>query len=158
MFFWIYFSGTVTPRSTYRILRSLQLYVSMFNKLHRYLIFTWKLLSITGSILLGFAAIAHFQELPVFGIVYCISLLDFVFLYAFIYEKAFKIPQLFDEAALRAELYMCGNRKDGFRKQISSIQPAAITVGRFHQMERASTLIFMNFVVTSIVSMLVAFR
>ena len=148
----------MTARSVYKNLRCLQLYVTMFNELNSYLIFTWKLVSISTCITCGFAAIAHFSDQIVFGIMYYVLLLDAAFLYTIIYEKAFKIPRLFDETASRARLHMGRTRRDGFSKQISSIPSAGIIVGHFHKMERTSTLIFINFVVTNIVSMLVAFR
>ena len=147
-----------SSRNVYSTLRTLQLYVSMLNNVNGDLIFTWKLVSISVAIMNGYAAIAHFAEHPIFGVMYYILLVDCAFIYTVIYEKAFKIPQLFDQAASCALLRIRRNRTNVFRRQILSIRRTGIRVGHFHQMERTSTLIFLNYVVTNIVNMLVSFR
>lgn len=129
----------------------------MANNVNSYLIFTWKLLSITVCILSGYSAVAHFEEHPIFGVVYYFMLIDVTFIYTVIYEKAFKIPQLFDQARAYALLHRRGKRRDAFRREILSIPSTGIQVGNFHKMERASTLVFVHFVLTNIVSMLVAY-
>ena len=80
-----------------------------------------------------------------------------MFIYTVIYEKAFKIPELFEQVAVSALLHLRGDRRDVFRRQIQSIPRTGIKVGNFHKMERESTLIFMDFVVKNIVNMLVAY-
>ena len=141
-----------------KVLRRLQLYVSMLNNVNCNMIFAWKLMSISGSIVCGYAAIAHFGEHPIFGVMYYFLLVDCTFIYTVLYGKAFKIPQLFDKAASCALLRTRRNRTNGFRKQILSIRRSGIRVGDFHQMERTSTLIYVNYVLTNIVNMLVALR
>ena len=42
-------------------------------------------------------------------------------------------------------------------KQVKSIPPVGIKVGEFHMLERASTPVFLHYVLTNIVNMLVAF-
>ena len=140
-----------------RQLRTLQLYVSMVNNVNCYLVFTWKLLSISVCIITGYAALAHFSEYPIFGVMYYVILFDVTFIYTVIYEKAFKVPQMFEEATASALLRMRGKQVCVFRRQIRSIPRTGIKVGQFHKMERESTLIFVDFVVKNIVGMLVAY-
>lgn len=90
----------------------------MLNSVNSYdLIFTWKLMSITMCIVSGFAAVAHFSEHPDFGVMYYVILFDVAFSYTIIYEKTFKIPELFDQAAACALLRIRGCRYDVFRRQ-----------------------------------------
>lgn len=105
----------------------------------------------------GYGAIAHFGEHPVFGVMYYDILFNIIFIYTLIFERAFKIPQLFDQATKHALLRMRGNGTPVLSRQLLSIPPIGVQVGHFHKMERVSTLIFVDFVLTNIVSMLVAY-
>ena len=140
-------------------LRNLQLYVKWFNKAHCYLIFLLKLCAITLCILNGYAAIAHFSEHPVFGTTYYAMLLDMSLLYSIVYEKAFQIPSQFTQAVqeILVHLPKGRNRKgQAVAKQLRSISKLGIKVGEFHTFERASTPVFIDFVITNVVNMLMA--
>ena len=141
-------------------IRNLQLYVKWFNTAHCYLIFLLKLCCITLCILNGYAAIAHFSEHPVFGILYYIMMLDLTLLYSIVYEKAFEIPSRFTQAVQKILVHLPKgrNRKgQAVAKQLRSISKLGIQVGEFHTFERASTPVFIDFVVTNVVNMLVAY-
>ena len=130
----------------------------MVNNVNNYVLFTFKLVAITVGILTGYSALAHFHQHPIFGIMYYLMLFDVTTIYTLIYGKAFKIPQLFDQATTSALLSMRGNRRGMFTRQIKSIPQTGIKVGHFHTIERVSTPIFIDFVLRNIVSMLVAYR
>ena len=141
-------------------LRNLQLYVKWFNKAHCYVIFLLKLCSITMCILNGYAAIAHFSEHPVFGTMYYALLVDMTLLYSIVYEKAFQIPNQFTQAVQEIWVHLPkgGDRKrQAVAKYLRSIPKLGIKVGEFHTFERTSTPVFIDFVVTNVVSMLVAY-
>ena len=141
-------------------LRKLQLYVKWFNEAHCHLIFLLKLCCITLCILNGYAAIAHFSEHPVFGILYYILLLDLTLLYSIVYQKAFEIPSRFTQTVQKFLVHLPkgGSRKaEAVAKELRSIQRLGIKVGGFHTFERASTPVFMDYVVTNVVNMLVAY-
>ena len=78
-------------------MRHLQLYITVLNVVHRNFILTWKLLSLGMSITSGYAAIAHFSEYPVFGVMFYLLVFDAIFIYSVMYEKAFKVPDLMAE-------------------------------------------------------------
>ena len=141
----------------YRFHRRLQLYVSMLNNLNSHLIFIGKLTAISLCTLSGYAAVAHFREHPIFGIMYYAILLDTTLIYTMVYDKAFKIPRWFQETTNFALLHLRGKRRDIFSRQIRSIPRTGIKVGNFHTMERVSTLVFIDFVVRNIVNLLVAY-
>ena len=124
------------------------------------MIFTWKLLSIGVCIVSGYAAVAHFRDYPVFGLMYYGILFDVALFYTIPYEKAFKIPALFGQvkSLLQVQASALGVAERRIvRRQGISIRPEGIKVGEFHTLERTSTLVFMNYVLCNIVNMLVAF-
>lgn len=84
-------------------------------------------------------------------------LFESVFIYSVMYEKAFMIPQFLDQGIFCALLSLRGDGANVFKRQMMSIPRTGVKVGNFHQMERASTLIFMDYVLVNIVSMLVAY-
>ena len=87
-------------------------------------------------------------------------LFDFLFLSAFVYEKAFAIPGRLDhlKSSLKAKIRV-NDRNRVFAKvlkmQIESIPLVGLRVGDFHMLERASTPIFIHYVINNIVSLLV---
>ena len=145
----------------YRSLRCLQLYVELLNTVHENIIFTWKLLSIGVSITCGYAAIAHFQDYPIFGFMYYVLFIDASVIYMLIYEKGFKVPDTFHKAkkTLRLHGKMCGRTHQWkiLDRQLASIPSVGIKVGEFHMLERTSTPVFLHYVLTNIVNMLVAY-
>ena len=122
----------------------------------------WKLLCIASCIFSGYAVIAHLKEYPIFGIMYVFIFFDLSLAYLFVYEKAFQVPAHL--ARVKSLLKACAvrYRNKGERKlltsQVNSIPEVGIKVGEFHVMERTSTPVFLHYVLTNIVSMLVAFQ
>ena len=140
----------------------LQLFITLVNDLNRDLIFVWKQLSLGVCIITGYAAISQFEKHAIFGVMYCILFLDVTLFYTVIYDRAFKVPELFvvAKSSLSLMANKLGNpvqRKVTMRK-IKSIPPVGIKVGEFHMLERTSTPIFLNYVLTNVVNMLVAFQ
>ena len=142
-------------------LRCLQLYIKLLNTVNGKLIFTWKLLSLGLSIVSGFAAIAHFKDRLIFGIMYYAIFLDAVLIYALLYEKAFKVPELFDKLRklLGRQAGRHGTRfeRKFVQRQVMAIPLLGIKVGEFHMLERMSTPMFFHYVLINVVSMLVAY-
>ena len=156
----------MTDEQAYKAIRCLQLYVNMFNTIYQNLIFTWKIVALSFCIISGYAAIAHFKEHPVFGIMYYSLLVEVTLAYNLIHGKAFKTPALFKQA-VDAELMRLGTdqkwqtgkavQRKVLARQFRSILSLGFKVGQFHTLERMSTPIFLDFVTSNIVSMLVAF-
>ena len=142
-------------------LQCLQLYMQLVNICNQHLIFTWKLLSLGICIVSGYAAISHFGEFPIFGVMYCVLFLDGLVIYTVIYAKAMLVPSLFDKAK-----WAVGQRAGRSRKMIKientilqkrllAIPQMGIKVGEFHTFERTSIPEFLDYVLRNIVSMLV---
>ena len=154
--------GTAGIKAIIDTLRGLQLYMTLLNIVNRQVIFTWKLVSIGAGIVCGYAAIAHFGEYPVFSIMYCVMLFDDVLIYTLMYEKAFRIPVLLETAKIRLQVcsikYRNRAQKKLLKARVNSIPAVGVKVGDFHTMERASTPVFLHYVLTNVVNMLVAYR
>lgn len=142
-------------------IRCIQLLINMFNTGHRHVIYNVKLFCITAVTLNGYAAIAHIGNHPVFGLIsFCVAF-DLLCLYAFVYAKAFAIPDGLE--SLKRELRMRTGLADGRSRrarraldmQIKSIPQFGLKVGDFHMLERVSTPVFIDYVVKNIVNLLV---
>ena len=131
-------------------IRYIQLLVSLFNIGHRNVIHCIKLLCISAATVNGYAAIAHSRENPIFGVMAFCILIDVIFLYAFVYDKAFAIPDVLQN--LKTTLKVRLVRKHGkalvmtakaLEMQMNSIPLFGLRVGDFHMLERVSTPVFM---------------
>ena len=149
---------------SYRHLRCLQIYIQLVNIVNEDLIFTWKLLSLGICITSGYATIAYFSDHPVFGVMYCVMFLDCVIAYTVVYYKALQFPVTFRNAKMlvqhRAGLYCKSNKNQRMilQRQLMSIPPLGIKVGKFHILERTSIPVFLDYVVRNVVSLLVAYK
>ena len=157
---WVY-PGKHAQRD-YRSLRQLELYVILFNMVHRYFIFTWKLQCISVSIILGCAAIVHLQDHVVFGVMYYVVFVDAAAIYALVYQKAFAVPDSFGNTIQKVleRIRMDqprGTWRSVMEKRLRSIPLVGIKVGSFNTLERISTAVFLDFVMRNIVGMLVMY-
>ena len=121
-------------------------------------------LCIVVCIITGYAGMAHFNEHPIFGLMYYFIFFDAALVYILIYGKAFKTPALFEMAVQETLLQLGKETKSGahlqrkiLARQLKSIPLMGVQVGEFHTLERTSIPIFVHYVLTNIVSMLVAF-
>ena len=134
----------------------------MLNIVNRNLIFPYNLMCIGFGTISGYAAIAHFKDHPLFGLMYCILLTNLALVYSIIYAKAFKVPVLIRSATI--SLTVCANglgnkaERGLLRKRVRAIPPLGIQVGSFHTLERTSTPVFLHYVLTNVVNMLVVYR
>ena len=142
----------------YKSIRSLQLFICSFNIVNRNFIFTEKLLNIGIAINSGYSGIAHFKHYPIFGVMSSVLFMDVTLIYTLIYEKGFQVSNMFQKAKSLPRVHASTNGRSGGRKvlekQFMSIQPGGIKVGEFHMLERASTPVFLHYVLTNIVNML----
>ena len=136
------------------------------NVINQSLIFTWKLACLGISIITGYAAIAHFDEHPIFGIMYYVIFANVTVAYSLMYQKAFKIPALFNQAVKGelTKLRLGRGRATGGEaqtkvlvRQFMSIPSTGIKVGEFPTFERTSTPVYLDFVLKNVVSVVMAF-
>ena len=138
--------------------------MQLLNIVHQDLIFTFKLLSLGICIVSGYAAIAHFGDYPIFGVMYCVLFFDSAIIYMVVYAKALLVPALFVKARVAIQQRLSRHRKMKkfenaiIQKQLISIPPVGIKVGEFHVLERTSIPVFLDYVARNIVSLLVALQ
>ena len=155
-------NGIVRIKTTYDGLRVIQLYLTLLNGANKNLIFMWKLLSIASCIFSGYAVIAHFSEHPIFGTMYACLFLNLSSAHILVYGQAFRVPALL--ATVKRLLIICALRyrtklqRKLFMRRVNSIPEVGIKVGELHTMDRTSTPVFMHYLLTNVVSMLVAFQ
>ena len=155
-------TGTAGIKRAYDSMRCRQVYMTLLNSVNRQLIFTWKLFALGAGIFCGYAAIAHFHDHPIFGVMYYVFLINSVLIYTQMYEKAFQVSaQLEGVKRLmkrRGINYGSQVQRKLLVRRINSIPLVGVKVGDFHVMERTSTPVFLHYIVTNIVNMLVAYR
>ena len=109
----------------------------------------------------GYAAIAHFTNYPIFGIMYCVLFIEVLLVYCLLYEKGFKVAALFHNAKamliLQSRNCMNGAEWEVLRRQVRSIPAVGVKVGEFHMLERTSTPVFLHYVMGNVVNMLVVY-
>ena len=105
--------------------RAIQLLVNLFNAGHRNVIYCIKLLYITLAIVNGYGVIPHGGSNGVYLLLASSTFCNIVSLYAFVYEKAFAIPEGMQgvKHALMAEskALRYGTSKKIIRRQIHTI-------------------------------------
>ena len=126
------------------------------------LIFSSKLLCTSICIFSGYAVIAHFKEYPIFGIMYVSIFLDLSLAYLLVYEKAFRVPALL--AKVKRILKVCARRHGNklqrklLTSRVNSIPVVGIKVEDFHILDRTLSPVFIHYVLTNVVSMLVGLQ
>ena len=144
----------------YKALRCLQIYIRMLHNVNENLVFSYELLSIGACIFSGFASLAHFAKHPVYGMMYFVIFSEMILISSMIYGKGFKIPVLFQnaQASIRLHLNYLGKKvqRKLLPRKVMSIPPVGIKVGDLQSLERTSTSVFLQYVLSNIVSMLVA--
>lgn len=154
--------SNVALRKATKALRSLQLYIRLLNTLNRHLIFTVKIFSISTCVISGYAAIAHFTDYPIFGVMYYVITVEGMLIYPLVYAKGVKIPGIFQKVRSLLRVVGRGLADHGYCKelerQLASVPPVVgIQVGGFHVLERNSIPVFLHYIVTNIVNMIVAY-
>ena len=146
-----------------RIIRQIhvvQLLVNLFNVGHRNITYCIKLICISESVVNGYGTIAHGREDMVFLLMASSITFDLVFLYAFVYEKAFAIPDSLERVRreLMVKIQGMGNAslKKVNRRELKAVPLVGLKVGDFHMLERESTPMFVDYVLRNIVNLLVS--
>ena len=143
-------------------IRVIQLLINLFNVGHRHVIYCIKLMCLTEATLSGYAAVAYGSDNLLFLALASMVFADVVFLYAFVYAKAFAIPGRMDDVkrTLRGRIGLLSNVTDRnvLSRKIKSMPCVGIKVGDFHMLERESTPIFVHYVITNIVNLLVTMK
>ena len=137
---------------------------SGFNCSQRYFIFMFRMLVLGCVIFCGFAAVQFFHDDYILGICNVIVMVEAAFVYPFCYDKGFAIPR--STARLKRLLLLrlkqssviTEAQKCHKLRQLRSSRGMAIQVGNFHQLQRVSTPIFLDFSVKNVVRLAMFYR
>ena len=149
--------------SSFDQLRQLQFSIQLFNQMNASTIWLLKHACIFASILCAFSFIRFYDEgLLLRGFCFTTGL-DGVFIYIFVYDKAFSIQSRLAQTK-KEMIGVCSQKiktqveRKELIKRIISIPSCGIRVGSFHYFERMSSPNFVLFVVFNLGRMLISFR
>jgi hypothetical protein len=149
--------------------RVIQVQMLLFNLNLSTTVYLSKLISLTASIVGGFGALKIMGTNVPFALFYGLLFVEGNLAFNIMFDKAHRIPEAVKEMkrvmlAGSSNLKRQGKAKADsnsdkkeVKKIVRSIQELGIQAGGFNKMERESTLIFGNYSVQQIVSLLLAF-
>ena len=153
---------TIQLKDSAEGLRYLQLLIQYFNLCSSTIVYKIKITALIFGIMGGFASI-HLSSTGnlLFCLIYTILFLDAIICYIGIFNSVFKLTEGVEE--IKREIRLQSTQLHGqserreIRMRIQSIPKLAIRAGGFQNVEREATLIFLSFVLSQIVSLLIAF-
>ena len=135
----------------------------LFNKMNSGTLAGTKFVYISFSIQSAFLPVRHFKANILLGIFSYFALVNIVFVYCIIFDAAYKIPE--NMSALHGKLMLASKQLysplvvevKSVGKDIAALQTVRFKVAGFSAVERNSSLIFIGFVLTQAVALLVSF-
>ena len=149
-------------RDGYRLARKVHLAMTIYNVSTARVVFANKLLNLSGGIvgLYFFVRLVLIQ--PVLAMFFFALAFDCITYYTVTWDNASLIPVMLKELKDQVRLATASDRADHngryMIRAIRSIPDIGMSVGGFRCMERDSTLIFMDFVLSNVLSLLMAFK
>ena len=145
----------------YKKCRQLQLFLSFFNKINATFLYSLKLVALFIAVSHGYFAIKYFDRNAFLGMYNLYLCVNAQVAYGLTFKRAFGIPEGVKDCR-KEILERCEGGKSGrtvyVAKAVASIPAIGVKVGSFHEVERNSTLMFINFVVSQMVGLLIASR
>jgi hypothetical protein len=135
-------------------LKLIELQVLLFNLNFSTFVQVIKLCGLTGSIIGGFGAVKLMNSNVPFALVFGVFFVEGNVLYSLISNEAHKIPERVNELKFKM---VVGSRKKEVTRVVRSIPELGIRAGSFNVMEREATLIFVDYSLRQILSLLLAF-
>ena len=138
--------------------------VNLFNIGHGNVIYCVKLLCITVAIVNGYGAIAHGRGNLVYLLLSSCCACNVTVMYAFVYQKAFAIPDGVEcvKRRVAAEVHLVRDLREKKilrrRKKSFPSTSVGLKVGDFHMLERESTPIFVDFMLKNVMNLLVTLK
>ena len=159
-------SATAIPltqvETIYRNCRQLQLFMVLFNELNSGTLWGTKVVYMAFAIQCAFLAIRHFKSNIFLGIFSYFALFNIIFVYAILFDTAYKIPvkisTLHEKLMLASKRLRSPIRAKLVGQQAKALHAVRFKVGELSGVERNSSLVFIGFVVTQVVALLVSFR
>ena len=139
----------------------MKLFLGLFNKVAARPLFILKLQILVMVILGGFSTIHLAHSNPLLAIVYFIGTFNAAIAYISMFQLAFQVTKGVEHLKKVIEVKFIGLPSSWARTYLArilrSIPVLAVNVGGFHEAERESVPIFLDFVVKQIVNLLLTF-
>ena len=142
----------------YAIAKKLHLCMTLFNVSTAGVIFSHKLANLTGSIVGLYFLIRLIFVQPAASILFVILAFDAIIFYTVMWDNASLIPPMIGNLKAETDVVGMGIDRLFCRRLSRSIPCVGVSVGGFRNMERDSTLIFVDFVLQNVVSLLIAVK
>ena len=138
-----------------------QLYVQLFNKVNCWFVQAVKIGSLAAAISHAYSGIRFGQEHPFIG-AFCVFICVTVFIaYCGTFHRAHRLSgeqkKFKMELKVACESCTAAPFRHQMRRAVKALRCPGLRVGTFHEMERNSALIYIGFVQSQLVNMLVAF-
>ena len=141
-------------------LRSMELYLGLYNKVFSLNVLVIKLVSLLVVIFGGFSTIRLAHSNPLLALVYVIMTLNCGTAYIAIFQLAYKVTEGVEDLKKVIEVKYTElpfpMKRLVFGRVLRSIPLLTVKVGGFHEAERESVPRFLDFVVKQIVGLLLA--
>ncbi|CAG7729756.1 unnamed protein product [Allacma fusca] len=140
--------------------RKIQLELCLFNGKFRNLNYFTKLFDMIATVACYYVAIVNYDRNPRFALVFSLLGLNIMTGFLLLFNKAFKIPMKMDdvkrEISLASHVLKDSSSRKYVRCRITSMQNVGVEMGGFSTLERQSTPNFLDFIVSSVVDLIVA--
>ena len=133
----------------------------LVNKVNSYILCGTKFVYIAFAIQCAFLAIRHFKDNIFLGIFSYFALINTTLVYGIIFDTAYKIPvnvsRLHEKLMLVSHQVEPGSWVKVVGREVKAVQAIRFKVGELSSIERNSSLVFISFVVSQVVALLVSF-
>jgi len=141
--------------------KNMELFMGLFNQVFCFPLFILKSNCLSIVILSGFSAVRLAHSNPILAAIYVMFSISCSTSYISIFQLAFKITEGVEELRKIIEVksteFPFPTERKWIQQSLKSTPLLAMNVGGFHEAERESVPIFLNFVVNQILSLLLTF-
>ena len=142
--------------------RELELHLKFFNLVYADVLWGFKVLFLSGTILGGLSSIRLLHTSPILGCLYTYIFLMGIVLYIGLFQFAYKVTEKMDKLKelmeMKSVCLVNLEEKKYWKRALRSIPRMGINVGGFNRVERQAVPIFIDFAVKQIVSILITFK
>ena len=153
-------SGIISVEKGYSLAKIMHLTVNIFNVATAGAVFVQKICNLAGGVVSLYFGLRLVFIQPLISLIFLVAAFNFITFYTMMWDNAFIIPDMIKECKCRlivmAERAQVQDRRY-WRRVSMSVPCIGVTVGGFRNVERDSTIVFMDFVMTNVASLLITF-
>ena len=148
----------ISVKDGYAIAQRIHLCMTIFNASTASIVFSQKLLGLSGSIVGLYFLMRHTFVQPAASLLFFALALNGLIFYTVMWDNASLIPAMIRTLKTETDMFASARVADRayFRRVSRSIPCIGVRVGGFRSIERDSTLIYVDFVWRNVVSLLIS--